>query len=362
MSIFARLTVPACAVAAFLGASLPGQAPQHGALLVVTKQTHALAIVDGDSLTVVARIPIGEDPHEVIVGPDHRTAFVSNYGEGTLHTLARVDLVARKALPPVDLSPLVGPHGLYLHNDALWFTAEGSEALGTLDPSSGRITSVLGTGQLKTHLVWVSRDGAIIFASNASSATAVLYRRVEIQPTVVPGAPAPPASYTHSVWEPKVIPTGEGAEGFAVSPDEREVWVGDARGRLTAVDLHNSDSHTTFAAGIPGANRLRFTPDGRFVLITTHTGKDLVVFDVRSRKPIKRIPIEERGASNIQIEPNGHRAFVACPRDHYVAVDRPEYSYDDRHNRCGARARRSGMVAALDRHPTPPDFWAKYLL
>lgn len=296
------------------------QAPQHGALLVVTKQTHALTIVDGETLKVLAQVPIGEDPHEVVVAPDKRTAFVSNYGEGTLHTLARVDLLARKPLAPVDISPLVGPHGLYLHANSLWFTAEGSESVGTLDPPSGRIVAVLGTGQLKTHLVWVSRDGATVLASNAGSGTAVLYKRVEVRPSVVPGAPAPPASYTHFVWEPVYVPTGEGAEGFAVSPDEREAWVGDAAGRLTIIDLQHPEKHTTFPAEIVGANRLRFTPEGRYVLITTHTGKDLVVFDARTRKVFKRVPIEERGASNIQIEPNGKRAFVACPRDHYVAV------------------------------------------
>ena len=310
----------AAALLAPISAPARGQTPPHGALLVVSKQTHALAIVDGDTLKVLAQVPIGEDPHEVLVAPDNRTAFVSNYGEGTLHTLARVDLLARKPLPAVDISPLVGAHGLYLQGDSLWFTAEGSEALGVLEPASGRVTSVLGTGQLKTHLVWVSRDGTTVFASNAGSATAVIYHRISVVPVVVTGAPAPPASYTHFIWEPTFIPTGPGAEGFAVSPDESDAWVGDATGRLTVIDLHNPARHETFAAEIPGANRLRFTPDGRFVLITTHTGKDLVVFDAHTRKPVKRIPIEERGASNIQLEPNGHRVFIACPRDHYVAV------------------------------------------
>ena len=80
-------------VRAVLLMSIPGAAQVQGALLVVTKQSHALAIVDGATLQVLARVPIGEDPHEVTVGPDGKTAYVSNYGEGTLHTLAVVDLV-----------------------------------------------------------------------------------------------------------------------------------------------------------------------------------------------------------------------------------------------------------------------------
>ena len=76
----------------------------------------------------------------------------------------------------------------------------------------------------------------------------------------------------------------------------------------------------TLSPGVVGANRLRFTPDGRLLLITTHTGKDLVVMDPHTREVVKRIPIEQRGASGIQIDPTGSRAFIACPRDHFVAV------------------------------------------
>ena len=296
------------------------QSPPRGALLVVTKQSHALAIVDATTLQVVSRVPIGEDPHEVVVGPDHRTAFISNYGEGTLQTLARVDLAGRKPLPPLDISPLRGPHGLYFHGDTLWFTAEGSEALGTLDSVSGHVTSILGTGWLKTHLVWVSKNGDTVLASNAASANLCVYHRRTVRPTVVQGAPAPPASYTHTIWEGTYYATGDGAEGFAVSPNEREAWIGDASGRLIIVNLRDDRQNTNAPADIPGANRLGFTPDGRYVLVTTHTGKDLIVFDAATRTIVKRIPIEQHGASGIQIEPNGKRAFIACPRDHYVAV------------------------------------------
>lgn len=297
------------------------QSPSHGdALLVVTKQSHALSIVDASTLKVVAQVPIGEDPHEVTLGPDNRTAFISNYGEGTLHTIARVDLVAQKPLPPIDITPLSGPHGLFLHNNTLWSTAEGSKSLIALDPVTGCILSVLGTGQDKTHLVWVSSDGNKVVASNAGSQTMSLFDRVTVSPTVIPGAPTPPASYTHPDWRQVLVRVGKAAEGFAVSPDERELWVGNDDGTIFLIDLILNNHTATIDPGVRGANRLKFTPDGRYVLVTTHTGKDLVVIDAHAHTVVKRIPIEQRGASGIQVQPDGKRAFIACPRDHYVAV------------------------------------------
>jgi YVTN family beta-propeller protein len=310
-----------CAAACVLLGVIPAAAAQvQGALLVVTKQSHALAIVDATTLQVLARVPVGEDPHEVTVGPDGKTAYVSNYGEGTLHTLAVVDLAGQKAMPPIDLTPLRGAHGLMLHQQTLWFTAEGSKALGTFNPATGRIETVLGTGQDKTHLVWVSRDGRKIVASNAGSGTMSIFDRIQSKPVTVPGAPPEPSSYTASSWKHTLIPVGQAAEGFAVSPDEREVWVGNDDGTLSIIDLSAEKVATTVTADTRGANRLKFTSDGRLILVTTHTGKNLVVIDSHTRKVVKRIPIEQRGASGIQVEPDGRRAFIACPRDHYVAV------------------------------------------
>jgi DNA-binding beta-propeller fold protein YncE len=301
-------------------AIIPLAAHAQGAPLVVTKQSHSLAIVDGATLHVLGRVPIGEDPHEVVVGPDRKTAYISNYGEGTLHTLAVVDLPGQKPLPPIDLTPLRGPHGLTLHNETLWFTAEGSKALATLNPKSLRVETVLGTGQDKTHLVWVSKDGRKVVASNAGSGTMSVFDRTEVKPVTVPGAPLPPASYTVPGWRHTLIPVGQAAEGFAVSADEQELWVGNANGAISIINLVTEKVETSLAADVRGANRLKFTPDGRLVLVTTHTGKELVVIDAHTRKLIKRIPIEQHGASGIQVQPDGTRAFIACPRDHYVAV------------------------------------------
>jgi streptogramin lyase len=83
---------------------------------------------------------------------------------------------------------LRGPHGLTLHNQTLWFTAEGSKALGTHNPATRQVMTVLGTGQDKTHLVWVSKDGRKVVASNAGSGTMSFFDRMEVTPVTVPGA------------------------------------------------------------------------------------------------------------------------------------------------------------------------------
>src|SRR6185295_1538583 len=111
-------------------------AQSHGSILALSKADHTLAIVDPATLNIIARVPVGSDPHEVIASADGKTAYVSIYGGGSLHELNVIDLVAKKPLMNIDTRPLFGPHGLMFANGKVWFSAEGSKAVGSYDPTT----------------------------------------------------------------------------------------------------------------------------------------------------------------------------------------------------------------------------------
>src|ERR1700723_1656 len=149
------------------------------ALLVLAKHDNTLAIVDPSSLKVLSRIPVGDDPHEVIASADGKTAYVSNYGFGAFHTLAVIDLRAQKRLDSIDLGALRGPHGLDFELGKVWFTAEVAKAIGSYDPGTGKIDWIMGTGQDRTHMVHVFRDGKRIVTTNVNSATVTVMEKTE---------------------------------------------------------------------------------------------------------------------------------------------------------------------------------------
>jgi YVTN family beta-propeller protein len=90
-------------------------------------------------------------------------------------------------------------------------------------------------------------------------------------------------------------------------------------GTISVIDLAAKEVVDTVAANVPSANRLKFTPDGRRVLVSSLSGPDLVILDSATRREVKRLPIGH-GAAGIEIEPGGARAFVACTPDNYVTV------------------------------------------
>jgi YVTN family beta-propeller protein len=307
------------------------QSPPTRSLLALSKRNHTLAIVDPNTLRVIARAPVGPDPHEVIASSDGKTAYVSIYGGGRYHALSVIDLVGQKALPDIDTGALNGPHGLAFLGGKLWFTAEGAKAIATYDPVSSKIDWIMGTGQNRTHMIYVTPDQKQIYTTNVSSATVSILEKVALPPMGPPPGMRPPQGSQHPQpppggnqpridWNETVIPVGKGDEGFDVSPDGRELWTANAQdGTLSVIDLATRTVTATLDAKTFGANRLKFTPHGNLVLISRLGDGDLVIYDARSRKEFKRVPIGH-GAAGILMDRDGNRAFISCGPDNYIAV------------------------------------------
>lgn len=293
------------------------QATPRRSLLALSKANHTLAIVDPVNLTVVARIPVGEDPHELVASSDGRMAYVCIYGGGSFHELNVIDLVAQKPSANIDTRPLYGPHDITFVNGKAWFTAEGSKAIGQrYDPATGKLDWSMGTGQDRTHMLYVSPDGKKIYTTNVSSGTVSILVDTLLQP----GPMAPPGAKPRQEWIQQVIPTARGAEGFDVSPDGHELWTAASEdGTIAVIDLDVKKLAVKIEAKALGANRLKFTPDGRLVFISSLRTGELIVYDARLRTERKRLKLG-RGAAGILMDPEGSRAFVACSADNYVAI------------------------------------------
>ncbi len=314
------MRVPTLALLLFGGlcaAAFAAEPTPSPALLVLSKTNLTLAIVDPATLKVVARMPSGPDPHEVAASSDGRFAYISNYGFGSYNTITVVDLVAQKTVYTIDLGALRGPHGLDYAGGKLYFTAEANKVIGSYDPAAGKIDWIMGTGQDRTHMVWVSPDLNRIITSNVNAATmSILDKTMGAGRGPGRGPAGPPMPN----WSATVVSVGRGAEGFDVSPDRRELWAANAQdGTVSVIDLGARKVVATLNVDVNSANRLKFTPDGRLVLVSCLGGPDLVILDAATRAVVKRLKIG-RGAAGIEMQPDGSRAFVACTPDNSVVV------------------------------------------
>jgi len=315
--VFRLITANVFLVAFFYQASqCNAQSVPRRSLLALSKANHTLAIVDPATLKVITRIPVGDDPHEVVASSDGKTAYVCIYGGGSFHEINIIDLVAQKPLGNIDTRPLYGPHDITFVNGKAWFTAEGSKSVGRYDPATGKLDWSMGTGEDRTHMIYVTPDGKKIYTTNVSSGTVSILVDTLIQP----GRMAPPNAKPREDWIQTIVPTARGSEGFDVSPDGIELWTASSEfGTISIIDIGAKKLGTKIDAKVLGANRLKFTPDGKLVFISSLQSGELTIYDARSHTEVKRLKIGH-GAAGILMDAEGSRAFIACSADNYIAV------------------------------------------
>jgi YVTN family beta-propeller protein len=284
-------------------------------LIVLNKSDHEAALVDGKKLTVVFKLPTGKGPHEVVVSPDGKTAYVSDYGSFNIfregvreassvpgRTITVLDLKKRAVKATWDLGDYRQPHGIAASRDGklVWVTAEGAQAVLELDAATGKTLQAWKTAQRTSHMVVASRDQKKLFVANIGSGSVTVIDR--------------------AAGTVKNVPTGNGAEGIDVSPDGREVWVTNrAANTLTVLDAATDAVLASFESGGNMPIRVKFTPDGRHAFVSNARSNSVSVFDTKSRQ---RVALIEVGAVpvGIQMTPDGKRAFVANTNDNKITV------------------------------------------
>jgi YVTN family beta-propeller protein len=273
------------------------------ASLLVLNKEGALAIIDPASRQVLATVRTGDSPHEVVTSDDGKLAFVSNYGGSTPgNSISVIDLAARRELRRVDLGPLRRPHGLAFAGGKLYFTAEINKLIGRYDPAANQIDWLLGTGQITTHMITVSSDLNRICTANIGSDSITVIDAAGVQN-----------------WKETVIPVGKGPEGFDITPDGKQLWAANSRdGTVSVIDLYTLRVVRTLRVETKRSNRLKFTPDGRLVLISDLDAGELLVFERATVKEVKRLKLGHEPAG-ILITPDSARAYVAITGDNQVA-------------------------------------------
>ncbi len=299
--------IAAIAALALLWASTV-RTQSSGRLLVLNKDDATLVTVDPGSNRVLGRAATGEQPHEVVVSDDGRTAFTSNYGSSAApgHTISMIDLAGQKELRRIDVAPLSRPHGLAFTGGKLYFTAEANKRIARYDPASNNIEWQFETGQNVTHMVLPSKDARTLFTSNiGSDNVSVIQQGADGQ------------------WSQTLVGVGKGPEGIDLAPDGNTVWSAHSRdGGVSVIDVATKKVVHTIAADTKRSNRIKLMPDGKHAVVSDLDAGELVVLDTAAFQVVKRIPLG-KNPEGVLVTPDGSRVFVAVNGDNNVAIVNP---------------------------------------
>ena len=263
-------------------ATRPGADINHSlgttGLVVVCKRAGFVEFHDPVSYAVTEEIKLPDFPHEVVLSPDRKKAYVSIYGNGQVGTntepgtrIAVIDLAARKLEGFIEIAPFLAPHGLLFdRNGLLWATAESSHALVYIDVTRGVVLGHVETESLRTHFMAASADGSKIY---------VPHRQLSFMSVVD----------TASRQVVKRIPDFRyECQGVCTAPDGNRVYqASSARPEINIIDPKTD----TVAGRItveglgefpPQLNRLRVSPDNRYLIISFNVSRMAAVIDTEA--------------------------------------------------------------------------------
>jgi YVTN family beta-propeller protein len=268
-------------------------------LLVGNKDENSMVFVDPANNKVLGKVATGNGPHEIACSTDGKTAFVANYGTGPAPggTISVIDVPTQREIRKVDLSPLQRPHGLWFADGKVYFTAEANRVVGRYDPAANKIDWIMGTGQGSTHMVVADAAGRVYTANISGNSISIIEKNIVT-----------------------TLPVGQGPEAIDVSPDGKELWTAHSRdGGVSVIDVAGKKVSATFGIGTKRSNRLKFTPDGRQVLVSDLDGNEVIVIDAASRKEVKRIAMGKT-PEGILMAKDGSRAYVAEAGENRIAI------------------------------------------
>ena len=284
-----------------------------GTLLVANRTGGSISLFDLATGVEMGRVPIGPAiPHEVAVSPDGRLALTGEYGPNDApgRHLVVIDVAEARLVARIDLGPKSRPHSMLFLPDGrrAVVTLEQSDRIALVDVADRRVLRTYPTGGREGHMVRLSPDGTRAFVTS---------RGAEGTLSVISLAGEAP---------PVVIPTGEGAEGLALTPDGREVWVVNRVARsISIVDTQSLKVIQTVEV-LPDARRAEVSASGR--VLVPHGGTDaapaqyLSVYDVRTRALVHRLAMHEgrKGPGGFGIHLAGEHAFVSDRADRALFV------------------------------------------
>jgi DNA-binding beta-propeller fold protein YncE len=207
----------------------------------------------------------GLKPHEFVISPDHKWAYVSVYGDGVYgknphpgHTVAIIDLGAQALVGAIDVSPYQAPHGIQIDAAGrLYVACDLSRKLLILDPKKRRIEAAIdveGTG----HWIALLPDASKLYVANKNDKPFISVVDLKLRKMTAR------------------VPMPNGTQGIAASPDGKTVLAADFSEPYLHVISTRTDAEidrVPVQGAVGGLYKIFFSPDGKRMLTCLPSGQ-----------------------------------------------------------------------------------------
>ena len=315
--VFFQLALRSAVVffAAFVvfGAAQAAKPAEPTLAVVLNSGDASVSLVDMKTRTVTKTMPIGKEPHHVMLTPDEKTLLVANAVGNDIALMNPLTGEVTGRIPKI-----IDPYHIGYSPDNRWFITAANR-LDRVDIYSAngadlKLVKTIAVGKTPSHIAFTADSKLAFVTMQDSNDLAVIDLVNQTLLWKIPTGPAPAglwmtpgdqyllvgitgSDYVQVIdWrnrrEVKKIFTGKGAHNFRPQGDRKHVFV--TNRIASSISLINMQTLEKVGdiTGLPaGPDDMELTPDGKQLWVTFRFARKAGVIDVPTMKLVSVIPV-----------------------------------------------------------------------
>ncbi|PCJ28007.1 MAG: hypothetical protein COA96_02265 [SAR86 cluster bacterium] len=272
-----------------------------GTLIVLNKNGHNASFIDLGSGEMLATLPTGQGPHELIVTDDGRWAIGTDYAGG--NSLTVFDVENLEVEKTINLDKYPRPHGILFlpGQEEVIVTSELSSSLVIVNFRTGEVVRTIDTNQNGSHMVAVSEDGRVAYTSNGNSNS--------VSVIDIPGG-----QFIKAIDVPKR------PEAISTNKSGSEIWVGSNDESVVSIISPQDESVIAQWSGFEWPYRILLTDDERYAIMPDLGNGKLRFFDVVSRTELGSIDLRQASPQGVTLYSDDRTLFLSLSAENKVLV------------------------------------------
>ena len=302
-------------LAAFMafGAAQAAKPAEPTLAVVLNSGDATVSLVDMKTRTVTKTMPIGKEPHHVMLTPDEKTLLVANAVGNDIALMNPLTGEVTGRIPKI-----IDPYHIGYSPDNRWFITAANRLdrvdIYAANGADLKLVKTIAVGKTPSHIAFTADSKLAFVTMQDSNDLAVIDLVNQTLLWKIPTGPAPAGlwmtpgdqhllvgitggDYVQVIdWrnrrEVKKIFTGKGAHNFRPQGDRKHVFV--TNRIASSISLINMQTLEKVGdiTGLPaGPDDMELTPDGKQLWVTFRFARKAGVIDVPTMKLVSVIPV-----------------------------------------------------------------------
>jgi len=281
--------------------------------IVLNSAEASVSLIDMPTKKVIKTIPVGKEPHHLMITPDQKTLLIANAAGNDVQLMNPVNGELVGKIPDI-----IDPYQIGYSPNHKWFIANGNRLdrvdIYAADGANLKLAKTIKLAKTPSHIAYTADSKIAFITLQDSSELAAIDLATQTVLWKMPTGNTPAGlwmtpgdqylfigitgeDYVQVIdWknrkEVKRIFTGKGAHNFRPLGDKKHVFLSNrVAATISLINMQTLEKEGDITGLPSGPDDMEITPDGKTLWVTFRFAKKVGVIDIPSMKLIATIPV-----------------------------------------------------------------------